>query len=137
MVVAVAWPRLADVHDLVVEGGENLDVDRATVVFAGLRDRLVVHGDEGSVQDQGVAVAELAGDEQVGDRGHQVADGPVCGGLADTEDRRQCPLGQVGAQRDEHQQHWAAVGEPAGSAKPIGRASGGDDGSRCRWGPCR
>ena len=119
MVVAVAWPRLADVHDLVVEGGENLDVDRATVVLAGLRDRLVVHGDEGSVQDQGVA------------------DGPVCGGLADTEDRRQCPLGEVGAQRDEHQQHWAAVGEPAGSAKPIGRASGGDDGSRCRWGPCR
>ena len=93
MVVAVAWPRLADVHDLVVEGGENLDVDRATVVFAGLRDRLVVHGDEGSVRDQGVAVAELAGDEQVGDRGHQVADGPVGEGASDQPDP-EAPAGE-------------------------------------------
>ncbi|MGB9227130.1 MAG: hypothetical protein WCB80_28625 [Mycobacterium sp.] len=75
----------------------------------------------------GVAVGELARLEQVRDRRRYVADCSVRGGLADAEDRRQRPLGQVGAQRDERQQHSVDVGQHWRPAEPIGRASGGGD----------
>jgi hypothetical protein len=75
----------------------------------------------------GVVVGELAWLEQVRDRCHYVADCSVRGGLADTEDRRQHPLGQVDAQRDERRQHSVEVGQHWRPAEPIGRASGGGD----------
>jgi hypothetical protein len=45
-----------------------------------------------------------------GSRRH-VADGSVCGGLADTEDGRQRAFSKVGAQRGECDQYSVAVGE--------------------------
>lgn len=79
-------------HDPAAEGG-HLEVDRAPVVLTRSGDGLVVHGDGGSVENQGVVAADLAGVEQI-------------------RDRRQRPLGRVGAKRGEREQHAVATGEP-------------------------
>jgi hypothetical protein len=134
-VVAVARPGFAEVNDPAVEGGDYVDVDRAAVVLTRSGDGLVVYRDEGSVQDQRVVVAELVGVEQFRDRRHHVADGSVCGGLADTDDHRQRAFGQGGAQRGECDQHPVTVGQSWWSPACVAGIGGGDGGGRARFRP--
>jgi len=56
-VVAVTWPALAgDEHAAPLRADDELGVDAASVILADGGDRLVVHRDQGAVDDPRVGV---------------------------------------------------------------------------------
>lgn len=83
----------------------DLGVDAAPVVFSGGGDRLVVDGNQGSVDDPRPVVTTGNWPQSAGQQRHQMADGSVHCGLAGGEQDGQRAGGQVGAQVDQYQQH--------------------------------
>jgi hypothetical protein len=105
-VVAVAGPAAADGdHPASVSADDDLSVDAASVVLTDGGDRLIVHRDQGAVDDPRVVAIVWCGLQNIGQYRHQVMDDPIDGGLTRVEQGGQCPGGQVGAHMDQHQQH--------------------------------
>lgn len=105
-VVAVTWPTLAGYrHAAPVSADDDLGFDAAAVVLADGGDCLVVHRDQGAVDDPRLVGNVGIGSQLAGQEWHQVVDGPVHRGLAGAEQRGRRPGGQVCAQMDQHQQH--------------------------------
>src|SRR6202453_3711497 len=105
-IIAVTGPARANGYDAAVVGvDEDLGVDAGAVVLTDRGDRLVVHRDEGVVDDPRVCAAVGSGAQHGSQPRYQVVDDPVQGGLAGGEQGGQCACGQVGAQINQHQQY--------------------------------
>ena len=85
-VVAVAGPGLSgNDHCPTIRADDDLGVDAAAVVFADRGDRLVVHGDQGAVDDPRAGVVIEAGPQRSGEHRDQGVDDSIYGGLAGAE----------------------------------------------------
>lgn len=106
-IVAVAGPALPGHHHAaLVCADDDLGVDAAPVVLADGGVRLVVHRDQGAVDDPRVSrVVVWAGAQHACQHRHQVVDDPVHRRLAGVKQRGQCPGGQIGAQLDQQHPH--------------------------------
>jgi hypothetical protein len=102
-VVAVTWPALASYdHAAPVSADDDLGVDAAAVVLADGGDRLVVHRDQGAVDDPRVVAVVRGGSQCAGQYRYQVVGGRVQCGLAGVKRRGERAGGQVGRQMDQH-----------------------------------
>ncbi len=72
-------------HCPTIRADDDLGVDAAAVVFADRGDRLVVHGDQGAVDDPRAGVVFEAGPQRSGEHRDQVVDDSIYGGLAGAE----------------------------------------------------
>jgi hypothetical protein len=88
IIVAVAWPRIADGDDAAVLcAADDLYVDATPVVRALRSALLVVDGDQRAVDDPQFAPAGGRWSEELGERLGQTRDGPVCGSVGDAAER--------------------------------------------------
>ena len=105
-VVSVTGPATADrYHCAALRADDDLGVDAAPVVLADGGDGLIVHGDQGSVDDPRPAIIGAGRSHCVREHWDQVVDDPVDGGLTRGEQCGQRTGGQVGTQVDQNEQY--------------------------------
>jgi hypothetical protein len=77
-VVAVTGPALADYqHAAPVRADDDLRIDAAAIVLADGSDRLVVHWDQGAVDDPRMGAGVRAGSQSAGQHWHQLVDDAI------------------------------------------------------------